>query len=273
MKKFISMLFTFILILLVLLTTILLISKSTILNESYILKQIEEEAYYDKVAENLRESFKSNILQSGLEEEFVEELIDEEKIRNDINGLVNSIYNNTDYNIETESIVEKLDGEIERVLDSRGSVLTDDAQESIDRFIKAMSNVYVNEIVLIEGSQDVLKNIVSVISEYINIVIIILIVAIVVFAVLLVLVNRNIKFLGKVLFANAFIIFFGYIFINWNINVNNILMFTESFSTMLSNIISKYMNVYLYVAILYFVIGIVVSILSGILGERKSSKH
>ena len=77
MKKFISMLFTFILILLVLLTTILLISKSTILNESYILKQIEEEAYYDKVAENLRESFKSNILQSGLEEEFVEELIDD----------------------------------------------------------------------------------------------------------------------------------------------------------------------------------------------------
>ena len=275
MKKFISMLFTFILILLVLLTTALLITKSTVLSETYLLKQLEEQDYYGKVEENLRENFKSNMLQSGLEESFIEELIDKEKIRNDINGIINSIYNNTDYEIETNSIVEKIDAEIDRTLDTRGKILTEEDEESIDRFIKAMSNVYVNEIVLIEGSQDILKVIVSVINEYINIVIIILIVAIVVFIVLLALINRNIKFLGKVLLANALLIFFGYIFINMSINVNNILMFTENFSNTLGSVLSKYMNVYLYTAIVYLVLGIVVSALSGIFGEEKerSSKH
>ena len=269
MKKFISMLFTFILILLVLLTTALLITKNTVLSETYLLKQLEEQNYYGKVEENLRENFKSNMLQSGLEESFIEELIDKEKIRNDINGVINSIYNNTDYEIETNSIVEKIDAEIDRTLDIRGKILTEEDEESIDRFIKAMSNVYVNEIVLIEGSQDILKDIVSVINEYINIVIIILIVAIVVFIVLLALINRNIKFLGKVLLANALLIFFGYIFINMSINVNNILMFTENFSNTLGSVLSKYMNVYLYTAIVYLVLGIVVSALSGIFGEKK----
>ena len=275
MKKFISMLFTFILILLVLLTTALLITKNTVLSETYLLKQLEEQGYYDKVESSLRENFKSNMLQSGLEESFIEELIDKEKIRNDINGVINSIYNNTDYEIETNSIVEKIDAEIDRTLDIRGKILTEEDEESIDRFIKAMSNVYVNEIVLIEGSQDILKDIVSVINEYINIVIIILIVAIVVFIVLLALINRNIKFLGKVLLANALLIFFGYIFINMSINVNNILMFTENFSNTLGSVLSKYMNVYLYTAIVYLVLGIVVSALSGIFGEEKerSSKH
>lgn len=275
MKKFISMLFTFILILLVLLITALLITKNTVLSETYLLKQLEEQNYYGKVEENLRENFKSNMLQSGLEESFIEELIDKEKIRNDINGVINSIYNNTDYEIETNSIVEKIDAEIDRTLDIRGKILTEEDEESIDRFIKAMSNVYVNEIVLIEGSQDILKDIVSVINEYINIVIIILIVAIVVFIVLLALINRNIKFLGKVLLANALLIFFGYIFINMSINVNNILMFTENFSNTLGSVLSKYMNVYLYTAIVYLVLGIVVSALSGIFGEEKerSSKH
>lgn len=275
MKKFISMLFTFILILLVLLTTALLITKSTVLSEAYLLKQLEEQGYYDKVESSLRENFKSNMLQSGLEESFIEELIDKEKIRNDINGIINSIYNNTDYEIETNSIVEKIDAEIDRTLDIRGKILTEEDEESIDRFIKAMSNVYVNEIVLIEGSQDILKDIVSVINEYINIVIIILIVAIVVFIVLLALINRNIKFLGKVLLANALLIFFGYIFINMSINVNNILMFTENFSNTLGSVLSKYMNVYLYTAIVYLVLGIVVSAFSGIFGEEKerSSKH
>lgn len=275
MKKFISMLFTFILILLVLLTTALLITKNTVLSETYLLKQLEEQDYYGKVEENLRENFKSNMLQSGLEESFIEELIDKEKIRNDINGVINSIYNNTDYEIETNSIVEKIDAEIDRTLDIRGKILTEEDEESIDRFIKAMSNVYVNEIVLIEGSQDILKDIVSVINEYINIVIIILIVAIVVFIVLLALINRNIKFLGKVLLANALLIFFGYIFINMSINVNNILMFTENFSNTLGSVLSKYMNVYLYTAIVYLVLGILASALSGIFGEEKerSSKH
>ena len=269
------MLFTFILILLVLLITALLITKNTVLSETYLLKQLEEQNYYGKVEENLRENFKSNMLQSGLEESFIEELIDKEKIRNDINGVINSIYNNTDYEIETNSIVEKIDAEIDRTLDIRGKILTEEDEESIDRFIKAMSNVYVNEIVLIEGSQDILKDIVSVINEYINIVIIILIVAIVVFIVLLALINRNIKFLGKVLLANALLIFFGYIFINMSINVNNILMFTENFSNTLGSVLSKYMNVYLYTAIVYLVLGIVVSALSGIFGEEKerSSKH
>ena len=270
MKKFISMLFTFILILLVLLTTVLLISKSTVLNETYLLKQLEEQSYYEKVENNLRENFKSNMLQSGLEEDVIEKLIDKEKIKNDINGVIASIYNNTDYTIETESIVEKLNVEIEKVLDTRGKILTEDDEKSINRFLKTMSNVYINEIVLIEGFQDVLKDIVSVINEYINIVIIILIVAIVIFVILMAILNRNISFLGKVLFANALLILFGYIFINWNINVNNILMFTESFSNTLSVVASKYMNVYLYIAILYFIIGIGVSILSGSMKEKKA---
>ncbi len=273
MKKFISMLFTFILILLVLLTTVLLITKNTVLSETYLLKQLEEQSYYEKVENNLRENFKSNMLQSGLEESFIEELIDKEKIKNDINGVIGSIYNNTDYTIETESIVEKLSAEIEETLDTRGKILTEEDEESINRFLKTMSNVYVNEIVLIEGSQDVLKDIVSVINEYINIVIIILIVTIVVFLILMVILNRNISFLGRVLFANALLILFGYMFINWNINVNNILMFTESFSNTLGVVASKYMNVYLYIAILYFIIGIVIPILSENIGKKKVSKH
>ena len=61
---------------------VLLIS-STILNENYVLKELEKSNYYSKVYENVKSNFENYIYQSNLDKTVLENIVTEEKVKDD----------------------------------------------------------------------------------------------------------------------------------------------------------------------------------------------
>ena len=94
-KKIISYILVFLLIITLLTSIITTILKQTILKEKYILKLLSKNDYYSKTYNEIVEKFKDNTIQTGLTEEVLEEIISQDKVYNDINSLIEYIYNNT----------------------------------------------------------------------------------------------------------------------------------------------------------------------------------
>ena len=74
MKKVISYILSFILIILIVLACLLTIMKSTILNEEYVISKLEEARYYDRMNGEIIEQFKNYTIQSGLSDEVLDDI-------------------------------------------------------------------------------------------------------------------------------------------------------------------------------------------------------
>lgn len=257
MKRFINAILTFLLIILVFGFTILVITKQTILNEQFVMKKVESVSYYEKVTNSLRESFKNNIIQSGIEIEFADHLVDENKIKNDINGVIHSIYSGTDYKVTTSELTDKLNSRIDEILDERNIVKTKSDEQSIAEFLDIISDTYTTEINIISGSHDILNKVVNKANSYLPVLSIVLAVSIGLIFIIMLAVNKNIRFLSITFLANALLLLIIYVFVHYNINIENVKIFTEEFSLLLRTIMNGYVNIYLYSGIVYLILGLV----------------
>lgn len=256
MKKIINAILTFLLIILVFGLTILVITKQTILNEQFVMKKIESISYYEKITNSLRESFKNNIIQSGIEVEFADRLVDENKIKNDINGVIHSIYSGTDYKVTTNELTDKLNTRIDEIFDERNVVKTKSDEQSIVEFLDIISDTYITEINIISGSHDILNKVVNKVNSYLPVLSIVLAVSIGLIFIIMLVINKNIKFLSITFLANALLLLVIYAFVHYNTNIENVKIFTDEFSLLLRAIMNGYVNIYLYASIAYFVFGL-----------------
>ena len=259
MKKVVNAILIFLLVILVLLLTVIIATKQTVLDEQFVMKRLESLSYYEKVADSLRESFQENIIQSGIEVEFAEELVDNEKIKNDINGVIHSIYTDYNYEVSTDDLKDKLNAKIDEIANDKGAKMTTSDKQAIQEFLDIISETYTNEIYMMDNAQSVLHSAVSKINSYLPMASIAIAVSICVIAVIMLIINRNIKFVSITLFANAMLLIIGYIFIHHNININYIKIFTEEFSMLLRTLLNDYVALYLYTGIGALAIGFVTS--------------
>ena len=61
------------------------LASSTILNQSYVINQLEKNNYYSKIREQVISNFENYIYQSGLDENVLESIVTEDKIKEDTN--------------------------------------------------------------------------------------------------------------------------------------------------------------------------------------------
>ena len=108
MKKAISYIFSFVLVLMLLFLCLLAIVKSTILDEKYMLSKLEEANYYERMNGEIIEQFKNYTIQSGLSDGVLENLFTEDKLKQDINNVIDSIYTGKELEINTSEIRENL---------------------------------------------------------------------------------------------------------------------------------------------------------------------
>jgi len=273
LKKVINILLNFFLVVLVLIFVVSLITKNTVLNEQYILGKLESLNYYSKVVDNVKDSFKENILQSGLDEEEINEIVDEEKIKNDVNGFIHSIYSSESYKIETKNIINKLNEKIDEKLNLNGKIMTEENKKAIEKFLEAISDAYVAEISFIDGSANIVKNVLVKIEKLLDFANIFLIVGIVILMLVLILLNRNLNFLIITLFTSAVLLIFVNLFVNFSIQIDNVLIFTESFSELLRTVMNDYFGLYLKVGIISAVIALIVQVICEVIKNRTISKY
>ena len=243
-KNIISIILAFLLMLSILLTVALQIVSSTILNKDYIFGKLDEANYYNNVYEQIKDSLAGYIGPSGLDEEVLENIYTREQVKEDINLIINNIYENKDDKINTEDIKEKLQNNIEASVGS--GLLTKENKKSIEYFIDKIADEYVQNIshdpyfeklgIIMNKAKDIVGKVDG----------IIIFVPIILTVVILLLnikqISSAIRFISISILTSGLIGIALKLFIETKINISNILIINDSFSEVIKNVINSILN-------------------------------
>ncbi len=213
-KKIISHFFSMLLALSLFVLLIVGILRITVCNKQYIISKLEEGKYFEKVYYEILDGFEEYVIQSGLENKDLEGICSIEEVEEDVIKVLDSIYENSELNVNSDRIVSNLDNRINEILKNNNRIPDAEENESIKRFEKAIGQVYTDNILF---SKEYTKGATKLIQETQKICNIVLVVtAIVSFALVCEVIVINSKTKDGVL----------YLF-NSQIAVRNVMYFTK----------------------------------------------
>lgn len=263
-KKTIIFIINFFLVICIFLLSSLQIFSNTILDKQYIMRLLEKNNYYEKIYYSIEDGFKNYIMQSGLEESILDNLYDRKKVNEDINMVINTIYDGTSINVNTDSIVQKLDNRINSILKQNNRIPEKQEKEEIKIFEDAIATTYVDEITYSAEAIKEISNVFMKIQLLLPNIKIVLIGMIIILLALIVAISRNVL---KIVNAIG-IMFLAVGIINVAIKllikdrVHNILILNSAFSMSIIDLINSIINSFFKVGIIALSVGAVLIILS-----------
>ena len=260
-KKILIFIINFLITISLFLVITCLILSQTLCNKNYIINKLNKYNYYDSVYDDIKQEFKQYIVQSGFDEEAIYGIYSKEIVTNDINSLINYLYEFDNLEISTEIIKNNLDEEIERQILEMNVHLDTQQQKEVDRFKDVLVDSYNNKIIYSKKYLDKAKSIYNKIN--INTITIILSIISIILIVIEYLIVRS-KYILNLLTRNLFSISIIGIIINIIIKnrISNILVINKYFSSFIINIISNILNNYIYISIILILLGIIMEVIS-----------
>lgn len=260
MKKIIKHLINFILLISIFTFVFTLILKTTILNEKYVLKTLDDNYYYNEIYNNIVDNFESNLIQSGIDESISKNLISTNKVKKDIKIVIDGIYNNKKIIIDKEPIKEILSSKIEEVFKGYHRTPNKEEQESIKRLEEKIGEIYEDEIAYKLSSIEDLGTKVYKLNNTATI----LLIVIGILALILLIVEMFVykEFLGNIgisIFSSGLIIIIIRLIIG--AKYKNILMFNEIFSKIVVAIVNNFLVNILVIGIYLSIIGLILLII------------
>lgn len=243
-RYIISIILAFLLMISILLTVALQIVSSTILNKDYILGKLDEANYYNNVYEQIKDSLAGYIGPSGLDEEVLENIYTREQVKEDINLIINNIYENKNDKINTEDIKEKLQNNIEASVGS--GLLTKENKNSIEDFIDKIADEYVQNIShdpYFEKVGTIINKAKDMVGKVEGIIIFVpIILAVVILLLNIKQISSAVRFIAISILTSGVIGIALKLFIETKINISNILIINDSFSEVIKNVINSILN-------------------------------
>lgn len=260
MKKIISYIFSFILIIALVASILMGIFSNTILSKKYFLKKLSTLDFYNGVDEEIKDTFQNYILQSGMDETVLENIYDREKLKQDVNSLVDAIYDNKEIDIETDSIKEKLQENIDKYLEEKNLQVVN--QTEVENFKDTIAETYSdgikyskNVIEQIGNTKEKVDNICTKVAPiiYISTVIIIGIIVCIQWK------NKIdiAQYLGISTLSAGIILIATRIYINVKINISGITLVNETVTNLIQNIAGQILNYVLGIGIVAVILGII----------------
>lgn len=244
LKNLICIMLSFILVLVILMYMLYSNFESKFLSKDYILSKMNENQFYLQIGREVESGFEKYIYQSGLPEETIKNLFTEEIIKNDVISIVNCVYDGTEINLSSQIIRNNLDNKIEQYLQSEGKNANEQVRENINKFEDLIVNEYNNNINISEElyteTHSLIEKFNVVVEKIGNMPIII----IGIFVVLIILLNiKNLalalNFLSISILAVGVLIKIVITTIYSNINIDNLLILTNSISNLVIDIIKE----------------------------------
>ena len=99
-----------------LILSLILPLKYTLFNESYMKQELEKQNYDTKVYEEIKTQMNHYLIQSGLDESVFDNIVTKEKVKEDIDNNLTFLYENKECHIDTTSITNQLEENIENYL-------------------------------------------------------------------------------------------------------------------------------------------------------------
>ena len=132
-RKIISYILAIIVVILMLATIILSIVNVAIFSKSNVKKQMQKVDYYTEINNIIKESANNYIMQSGFNESIMENVISKEKISNDIDKVIDSIYEGEDVEISTDEIKVNLDKNVQQYISQNNYKVDAQTQKDITK--------------------------------------------------------------------------------------------------------------------------------------------
>lgn len=273
MRKIISYILSFILMLLILLMCLLVIAKSTILDEKYLISQLEETRYYERMNGEIIEQFKNYTIQSGLSDNVLENLFTEDKLKNDINSVVNSLYTGKNLKIDTTEIQENLKENVLEEVSKEGKTV-DFEDEAMVEYIKAIEMAYESQVSYstnaVNSIGENFSQIIKLASTAQNIVT----VALVVMVILLILINIKqiigLNYIAISGIASGLFILISKILLDKSTDLKNIMIINQATSQVIQNTINDILTKVTTAGIVLLIIGLISSILYNLILKKMS---
>lgn len=269
-KTILNLILSFLLIILIALFLASNILENKLLNKEYIISKLEENEFYLQISREVENGFENYIYQSGLPEDTIKGLFTEEMIKSDVNSIINKVYEGTDITLSSEKVKENLNKKINDYLDLEGIKINNQGKENIKKFENLIINEYTKNVnvsnTLFEKGHDGIEILNKVNNKIGNIPII----AIIVVIALLVIINiKNllvaINYMGISSLSIGILIKLGVNLIFSNIKIDNLVILTQSLSSLLSTIIKDTLYSLSDNANIFIVAGITAIIVTAIL--------
>ena len=271
MKRVISYILSFILVLMLLSLCLLAILKSTILNEEYLISKLEEANYYERMNGEIIEQFKNYTIQSGLSDDVLENLFTEDKLKQDINNVINSIYTGEALEISTSEIRENLKENILAEVEKECKTV-DFEDEAMVEYLKAIESAYESQV---SYSTSTINSIGSTFEKIISLAKTaqtILVTVIVVVAILLIAINIKVIFgLNYIAIsgmASGLFILVSRIMLEHSTDLKNIMVINQATSNVIQLIINDVLTKITIIGVILLVIGLVFSVIYNLLHKK-----
>ncbi len=277
MKKIIKYILSFILMISILITALVTIVANTVASKQYVVGKLDEINFYARTADIIKDTFNNYIMQSGMDESVFENIFQEDKLRQDVNILIDAIYENKELNVEVDSVKEKLTANIDKYLEE--NKLKVNNTEEIKNFINTIADTYKNGVLY---SGEVIKQITPITSKAINAihsVLPLMYAANAVLVILLIVFNWKgkinlAKYVGISLFAAGLTLIIINIIINISINFSGIEIINAVVADLIKTLVGDILNFVLYTGIAFAIVGFICIMLKVMsIKEKATSKH
>lgn len=263
-RKIISYILSVIVVTLMSVTIILAMINNVIFSKSNVKKHMNKVDYYTEISNIIKDSANNYIMQSGFDESIMDSVIPKEKINNDIDKVIDAIYEGKEIDISTEEIRANLDENVQQYIQQNNYKVDDQTQKDIAKFEDKIESIYENSITY---SKNAVKQVVSyfkMAKRITRLALIAVSILLIIFAFITYKINR--ASFGISLLATGIICIFIKCYSGLNIAVNNILMINKTFSNLMINLINQVVQYIFISGIILTVLGIFFIIIF----ERKS---
>lgn len=264
-RKIISYILSVIVVTLMSVTIILAMINNVIFSKSNVKKHMNKVDYYTEISNIIKDSANNYIMQSGFDESIMDSVIPKEKINNDIDKVIDAIYEGKEIDISTEEIRANLDKNVQQYIQQNNYKVDDQTQKDIVKFEDKIESIYENSITY---SKNAVKQVVSyfkMAKRITRLALIAVSILLIIFAFITYKINK--ASFGISLLATGIICIFIKCYSVLNIAVNNILMINKTFSNLMINLINQVVQYIFISGIILTVLGIVFIIIF----ERKSA--
>lgn len=275
MKKVISYVLSFVLVLMLLSLCLLAIVKSTILDEKYMISKLEEANYYERMNGEIIEQFKNYTIQSGLSDEVLENLFTEDKLKQDINNVIDSIYTGKELEISTSEIRENLKENILTEVEKEGKTV-DFEDEAMEEYLKAIESAYESQV---SYSTSTINSIGSTFEKVISLAQtaqIIVIVVTIVIAVLIIILNIKqifgLNYLAISSMASGLFILIAKFLLGQSTDLKNIMLINQATSHVIQLVIEDFLAKVTIAGVVLLIIGLIFSIIYNLLNKKYFEK-
>ncbi len=261
-KGLINTFLAFFLTIAILANFMILLLSNMILSKDYMLGLVEKNGYYEKIETDLINGFEDYKYQSGLPDEVFENLYAPSELKKDIDSIFKNIYEGTEVTNSSQNVRTKITENMNRYLTENKITLTSQMQKNVEDYQDLMVEVYENKV---NSAFRYVKDANSVVMKLQKTVEIVKWIAIGgLIGILMIALLLNLKSLwllvsviGSSVLASGIVLELVNFTIDKNIDIDNILLFAQSFSDLLKFIMYDVLSKIHFYGILAIVLGIV----------------